>query len=105
MPVPLHQLVRPWWLNEPAAWQEFAHHRLDVDNGGSMNRVEFCDVEPRTFMTQDLAYRAAQAVRSVLATLRKYPDGWPVRVVTRMPCAADNRLRLDKMKHEQDFNM
>jgi hypothetical protein len=88
-PVLAHELVRPRRLANLLPRQKLGHDGLDVKHGRSIERIKFRDEKPGAFDPNHATDGAPDAIRAVLAALRKDADRRPVLIVSWMTRPGD----------------
>ena len=77
-----------------AAWEEFRHNWLDVEDRCSVDGIQFGDEQPGAVHPDDSADGAPDAVGPIPTSLRENADTRPNLVIARMTRAGGvSRLR------------
>ncbi len=69
-------------LTNLASWQELFHHGLDVEDRGTVDRVQTQQSQQSTFPFHQPGDRNTKSVRTILSALGKYPNLGPVGFAT-----------------------
>jgi hypothetical protein len=90
--------MRPSWLVNLLSREELDHHRLYVEHGRSVYRVEFGDIQRGALDSDHPTDSAPDAIGPVLASLGEDADCWPFLIVSRVPRTSDRFGRLNLME-------